>query len=112
MTVIDHLHLRIADLEASRRFHRAGLEALGQGFDPDAPGHFAAAPLYVDSGPVSPVHFASTAPARAAVDHFQAAGGRGKDAPGHRDRHSGHDGAFLLDPDGDTVEVVRHGDRA
>ena len=95
MTVIDHLHLRVADLEASRRFHRAGLEALGQGFDADAP-----------------VHFAFAAPARAAVDHFQAAGGRGKDAPGHRDRHSGHDGAFLLDPDGDTVDDVRHGDRA
>ena len=27
--LIDHLHLRVADLEASKRFYRAALEALG-----------------------------------------------------------------------------------
>ena len=51
MIVLDHIHLRVADLEASRRFYRACLAALGEGFDADAPGHFAAGPLYVDVGP-------------------------------------------------------------
>ena len=27
--LIDHIHLRVADLEASKRFYRAALEALG-----------------------------------------------------------------------------------
>ncbi len=116
MIVIDHIHLRVADLEASRRFYRACLAALGEGFDADAPDHFAAGPLYADVGPPSHVHFAFAAADRAAVDRFHAAGlaagGRDNGGPGLRGYHPGYYGAFLLDPDGNNVEAVHHGDRA
>lgn len=40
--LIDHIHLRVADLEASRRFYRAVLQAIGRDFTGESPGHFAA----------------------------------------------------------------------
>jgi catechol 2,3-dioxygenase-like lactoylglutathione lyase family enzyme len=117
--LIDHLHLRTADLEASRRFYRACLAALGLGLTRDAPDHFVADELYVDraddagQGPVSHVHLAFQAVDRAAVDRFHAAGladgGRDNGAPGERSYHPGYYAAFLLDPDGNSVEAVHHG---
>lgn len=112
---IDHVHLRVADLEASRRFYRACLDALGVALDDDAGDHFAAGPLYVDpaDGETSRVHLAFAAADRAAVDRFHAAGlaagGRDNGAPGERDYHPGYYAAFLRDPDGNNVEAVHHG---
>ena len=52
---------------------------------------------------------------RATVDAFYkaglAAGGRDNGAPGERpDYHPGYYAAFLLDPDGNTIEAVFHGE--
>lgn len=111
--LIDHLHLKVRDLEASRRFYKAALDALGiplvEGQD-----HFFADELWVDVGPaVAHVHFALQAPDRAAVDRFHSAvlsaGGRDNGAPGERQYHPGYYAAFALDPDGNNVEAVYHG---
>lgn len=115
--LIDHLHLRTGDLEASRRFYRACVEALGLGLTEDEPGHFAVDELYVDAADrqASRVHLAFQAADRAAVDRFHAAGlaagGRDNGAPGERGYHPGYYGAFLLDPDDNNVEAVYHGPR-
>ena len=58
--LIDHVHLRVSDLEASRRFYRAVLKALGHDFTSESPQHFSCDELWVDKadGPVSRVHLA------------------------------------------------------
>ena len=117
--LIDHLHLRVRDLEASRRFYAACMQAIGIPLLRDAPDHFVVDELYVDAadrepkGAVSHVHLAFQAKDRSAVDRFHAAGlaagGRDNGAPGERRYHPGYYGAFLLDPDGNNVEAVFHG---
>jgi catechol 2,3-dioxygenase-like lactoylglutathione lyase family enzyme len=97
--LIDHLHLRVRDLEASRRFYKAALGALGIELDRDEPDHFVVDELYVDGADdyASRVHLAFQAADRAAVDRFHAAclaaGGRDNGAPGERDYHPGYYGA-------------------
>lgn len=113
--LIDHVHLRVADLEASRRFYRAALEALGRDFTGEGDSYFAADELWVDraDGPVSRVHLAFQAASREAVHAFYdaalAAGGRDNGRPGERGYHPGYYGAFVLDPDGNNIEAVHHG---
>ena len=112
--LIDHLHLRVADLEASRRFYRAALAALGRTFTSHSDRHFACDPLWVDTadGQVSRVHFAFRAADQQEVDRFYAAaldaGGTDNGAPGFRDYHPGYYAAFVLDPDGNNIEAVFH----
>ena len=111
--LIDHVHLRVADLEASRRFYRGVLNALdlGDAFDGDDR-QFWLDELYVDAspGPLSRVHLAFQAATRAQVDAFHAAGlaagGRDNGAPGLRAYHDRYYAAFLLDPDGNNIEAV------
>src|SRR3989442_12320515 len=117
--LIDHVHLRVSDLEASKRFFRAILESLDlsivvlEGSD-----YFYADELFVDeaSGNVSNVHLAFQAPDRAAVHKFHvaalAAGGRDNGGPGERGYHPGYYAAFVLDPDGNNIEAVYHGPAA
>ena len=38
--LIDHVHLRVSDLEASKRFYRAALEPLGREIIREGPGFF------------------------------------------------------------------------
>ena len=111
--LIDHLHLHARDLEASKRFYKAALDALGLPLV-EGEGHFFCDELWVDeSAPAGPVHFAFQAKDRAAVDAFHAAalaaGGRDNGAPGIREYHPGYYAAFALDPDGNNVEAVHHG---
>jgi catechol 2,3-dioxygenase-like lactoylglutathione lyase family enzyme len=113
--LIDHVHLRVADLEASRRFYKAAPNAVGRDFTSESPDHFAADELWVDKadGPVSRVHLAFQATDRATVDAFHkaalAAGGRDNGKPGERAYHPGYYGAFVLDPNGNNIEAVHHG---
>ena len=66
------------------------------------------------AAPTAGLHFAFQAPDRATVDRFHeaaiAAGGRENGAPGERDYHPGYYAAFLLDPDGNNIEAVYHGE--
>ena len=114
--LIDHVHLRVADLAASGRFYRAILEALGkQGAIHETDAFFSADELWIDraEGPVSKVHLAFQAGDHAAVARFHraglAAGGRDNGPPGERHYHPGYYAAFLLDPDGNNIEAVHHG---
>ena len=114
--LIDHVHLRVADLEASKRFYTAVLRALNLSHAlREGPGFFASDELYVDKadGPVSRVHLAFQAPDRETVDRFHAAalaaGGTDNGGPGERKYHPGYYAAFVRDPDGNNIEVVHHG---
>jgi catechol 2,3-dioxygenase-like lactoylglutathione lyase family enzyme len=111
--MIDHLHLRVRDLEASKRFYRAALGVLGIPLVEDKD-HFMADELWVDVGePLAHVHLAFQAKDRATVDRFHAAvlaaGGRDNGAPGERKYHPGYYAAFAFDPDGNNIEAVHHG---
>jgi catechol 2,3-dioxygenase-like lactoylglutathione lyase family enzyme len=60
-----------------------------------------------------PTHVAFLAETRAQVDAFHAAavgaGGRDGGAPGLRPQyHENYYGAFVLDPDGHNIELVKH----
>jgi lactoylglutathione lyase len=117
--LFDHVHLRVKDLEASKRFYRAVLNVLGIPIGSQSPGHFSADELYVS--PVDPgtppssrgVHLAFQAKDRETVHRFHAAalaaGGRDHGGPGERHYHPGYYAAFVLDPDGNNIEVVFHG---
>lgn len=111
--MIDHLHLRARDLEASRAFYTATLKVLGievTGSDK----HFTADELWVDvGGEHSHVHLAFQTPDRDTVNRWYEAGlkagGKDNGEPGERPYHPGYYAAFLLDPDGNNVEAVHHG---
>lgn len=59
-------------------------------------------------------HLAFQAQDRAMVDAFYKAalshGGRDNGAPGERSYHPGYYAAFVLDPDGNNIEAVFHGE--
>ncbi len=117
--LIDHVHLRVADLGRSRAFYRAAFEALAM-LDAygEGDGCFYIDELYVDEadGEVSRVHLAFEARDREAVDRFHEAalraGGHDNGAPGLRKYHPRYYAAFVLDPDGNNIEVVWHGPTA
>ena len=112
--LLDHVHLRVSDLEASRRFYEAVLEPLGIPVRA-GDGSFAADELYVsdDGEPTRGMHIAFQAPDEETVVRFHqaglAAGGTDNGGPGERSYHPGYYSAYLLDPDGTNVEAVYHG---
>lgn len=114
--LVDHIHLRAADLAASKRFYRAVLQAIGRGQAiQESDDHFSADELWIDraDGKVSSVHLAFQASGPDAVRAFHAAalanGGGDNGAPGERRYHPGYYAAFALDPDGNNIEAVFHG---
>ena len=116
--LIDHVHLRARDLEATRRFYKAILGALGLSASTESPRHVSFDELWIDAlgdekGSETHLHLAFQASDRAAVARFYAAGlaagGRDNGAPGERRYHPGYYAAFLIDPDGNNVEAVFHG---
>ncbi len=119
--LIDHVHLVVDDIEASKRFYRSVLSVLGISLGGEGTDHFWADELYVSSknsrsaqGQLTGrVHLAFQAPNREAVDAFHrvglANGARSNGEPGLRPYHPGYYAAFLLDPDGNNIEAVHHG---
>ena len=114
--LFDHVHIRVADIAASKRFYAAVLEPLGRRFGGEGEDYFWCDEFYVstaDETGVSHVHLAFQADDQETVKRFHAAGlaGGGVDhgAPGFREYHAGYYGAFLLDPDGNNVEATWHG---
>ncbi|UCI06363.1 VOC family protein [Mesorhizobium sp. B1-1-8] len=120
--LIDHLQLVVRDLKASRRFYGALFEVLVIPVGGEAEDYFWADELFVssiDSRTARGVltgrhHLAFQAKDRAMVDAFYraglAAGGKDNGAPGERPYHPGYYAAFLLDPDGNNIEAVFHGE--
>jgi catechol 2,3-dioxygenase-like lactoylglutathione lyase family enzyme len=116
---IDHLWLRVADLERSRTFYETIAPLVGVRVSPaaDAPrfhveGGDRSFALVVGDPATSNVHIAFPAADNAAVDEFHraavAAGYPDNGPPGERGYHRGYYGAFVLDPDGNNIEAVCH----
>jgi catechol 2,3-dioxygenase-like lactoylglutathione lyase family enzyme len=113
--LVDHIQLRTADLEASKRFYAAVLGALGRELIELAPGFFYADELCLtpSDGTRTHVHLAFQTSSREEVHRFYdaaiLAGGRDNGKPGERHYHPGYYAAFVLDPDGNNIEAVYHG---
>ena len=120
--LIDHIQLVVADLAASQSFYTAVLETLGVPLGGTGEGYFWADELFVSSKDSQAAqgaltgrhHLAFQANDRASVDAFHQAalahGGIDNGAPGERPYHPGYYAAFVLDPDGNNIEAVFHGD--
>ena len=121
--LIDHLQLVVRDLDASRRFYAAVLDVLGVPIGGEGDDYFWADELFVSSAGSAAAqgsltgrhHLAFQAADAAMVDAFHIAalanGGRDNGAPGMRDHyHPGYYAAFVLDPDGNNIEAVFHGE--
>lgn len=120
--LIDHIQLVVKDLSAARRFYTAVLDVLGIPMGGEGDRFFWADELCVSTAD-SPAaegaltgrnHFAFQAQDRAMVDAFYKAalanGGKDHGAPGQRPYHPGYYAAFVLDPDGNNIEAVYHGE--
>lgn len=120
--LIDHVQLVVKDLAAARKFYVAVLDVLQIPLGGEMDGFFWADELCVSSAD-SPAaigkltgrnHIAFQAQNRAMVDAFYKAalanGGRDHGPPGERPYHPGYYAAFVLDPDGNNIEAVYHGE--
>ena len=120
--LIDHIQLVVRDLPASQAFYTAVFEALGVPLGGTGPDWFWADELFVSSADseaatgelTGRTHLAFQARDRATVEAFHAAalahGGRDNGPPGERPYHPGYYAAFVLDPDGNNIEAVYHGE--
>lgn len=118
--MIDHLGFSVSDIQLSKEFYAKALApigyqvvmdfgeavGLGAGGKPD---------LWLSKGTGTnpPLHIAFVAETRAQVDAFYdaaiAAGGKDNGKPGLRPQyHPNYYGAFVIDRDGNNVEVVKH----
>ncbi|MDX6412709.1 MAG: hypothetical protein QOH23_119 [Gaiellaceae bacterium] len=120
LDVFDHLGMRVSDFEASRRFYELVLAQLGYG-EPYRADHFfewedlALSPASDDRPVTRNLHLALLASSREAVDGWwramTTAGHRDDGEPGTRPQYSSsYYGAFVRDPDGNSVEAVHHGE--
>ena len=117
--LIDHLQLVVRDLAASRRFYQAVFDTIGVPLGGEGPDFFWADELFISSASSEAAagqltgrhHLAFQARDSATAFHTAAiaAGGTDNGAPGERPYHPGYYGAFVLDPDGNNIEVVYHG---
>ena len=120
--LIDHIQLVVRDLPAARSFYTAVFDVLGIPLGGSGVDYFWADELFI-STPDSEAaqghltgrhHLAFQARDRAMVDAFHqaalAAGGKDNGAPGERPDHPGYYGAFVIDPDGNNIEAVYHGE--
>jgi len=119
--LIDHLQLVVADLERSKRFYVAVLNKLDVPIGGEAADYFWADELFVSTKEsqaaagalTGRVHLAFQAASadqvRACYEAGIAAGGKDNGAPGERPYHPGYFAGFLLDPDGNNIEIVFHG---
>lgn len=120
--LIDHIQLVVRNLSASQKFYTAIFEVLKIPMGGTGEGFFWADELFVstaDSKAAQGVltgrhHLAFQAQNRDIVDAFYKAaianGGKGNGAPGERPYHPGYYAAFVLDPDGNNIEAVYHGE--
>lgn len=116
--LIDHVHLRARNFTNTRYFYETVLAVLGARIDQQGEGWFQVDELFVDAADArtipTHIHLAFQARDRAMVDAFYkaalAAGGTDNGSPGERHYHPGYYGAFVLDPDGNNIEAVFHGE--
>jgi catechol 2,3-dioxygenase-like lactoylglutathione lyase family enzyme len=116
---IDHLWIRVADLAASTAFYRivaaaAGFDVRHEGAERTtfAGGTSGGTFSLVPGPPTEHLHMAfpgNDEGVRRFYREATAAGHRGNGEPGERPQyHPGYYAAFVLDPDGNNIEVVDH----
>ena len=120
--LIDHIQLVVRDLDASRRFYQAVFDVLDVPMGGMEKDYFWADELFVTSADSVAAtgeltgrhHLAFQADSSEMVKAFHAAGlnagGKDNGGPGERPYHPGYYAAFLLDPDGNNIEAVFHGE--
>jgi catechol 2,3-dioxygenase-like lactoylglutathione lyase family enzyme len=116
--VVDHLWIRVADVVEAKRFyeHVAPFGGFRLNHDSAERAQFiggTASFSLVAGEATENLHIAFPAAENATVDEFHAAliraGYRDHGGPGERPvYHPGYYGAFVLDPDGNNIEVVCH----
>lgn len=120
--LIDHIHLVVRDLPASRQFYEAIFDALKVPIGVVGEDYFWVDELFVSSihsqaaaGKLTGRHHLAFQTAnRSMVIAFHtaglSAGGKDNGEPGERPYHPGFFAAYLLGPDGDNIEAVHHGE--
>lgn len=120
--LVDHIQLVVRDLPAAQKFYAAVVDALGIPMGGTGEGFFWADELFVSTADSAAAqgkltgrhHLAFQAKDRAMVDAFYRAalahGGKDNGPPGERNYHPGYYAAFVLDPDGNNIEAVFHGE--
>ncbi len=118
--MLDHVTLKVRDLEKAKAFYSAALKPLGYavmmefgsyaGLGAGKPDFW----ITADPETVRATHIAFGAKDRKVVDAFYeaaiAAGATDNGKPGIRaDYHPSYYAAFVHDPDGNNLEVVNHG---
>jgi catechol 2,3-dioxygenase-like lactoylglutathione lyase family enzyme len=116
--IVDHLWIRVADVAAARRFYETIAPHAGLRLTTDTAerAQFAGATgsfSLVRGAPTENVHLAFPTHDDGDVQGFHdaaiGAGYRSKGPPGERPRyHPGYYAAYVLDPDGNNIEVVNH----
>jgi len=119
--MIDHVSVRVLDFPRSVEFYKAALAPLGYDLLMEYPGAAGLGTpgkpdvwLMQTDKPLNPTHVALSSQ-RDLVDAFHAAalaaGGTDNGPPGVRaDYHPHYYAAFILDPEGNNIEVVCHAD--
>ena len=118
--MIDHLGLRVSDFDASARFYDTLLAPLGISRSSTEDwivewDDFCISPVSDGKPAATGLHIGFVAPSRDHVDEAWRiaveAGARDDGEPGPRTVYGpDYYGGFLLDPDGNSVEAVHHGD--
>lgn len=120
--LIDHVQLVVRDLSAAQRFYTAIADVLNIPVGGSGEGFFWIDELVVSATDSEAAlgeltgrqHLAFQAQDRAMVDAVHRAalanGGRDNGAPGLRPYHPDYYAAFMLDPDGNNIEAVYHGE--
>ncbi|MDO8878562.1 MAG: VOC family protein [Pseudolabrys sp.] len=120
--LIDHIQMVVDDLAAARRFYEAIFKVLDIPIGGEAKDYFWADELFISTVDSESAlgkttgrhHLAFQAKDRAVVEAFYkaalAAGGKDNGAPGKRKYHPGYYAAFVLDPAGNNIEAVYHGE--
>jgi len=120
--LIDHIQLVVRDLPASQAFYTAVFDALQIPMGAVGEDYFWADELFVSTADSKAAqgaltgrhHLAFQAQNRAMVEAFYEAalakGGKDNGGPGEREYHPGYYAAFVIDPDGNNIEAVYHGE--
>ena len=120
--LIDHIQLVVKDVDASRRFYEAVLKVLNIPIGGSEKDFFWADEIVVSTADseaaegklTGRVHLAFQARDKETVQEFYETallnGGTDHGKPGLRNYHPGYYAAFVLDPDGNNIEAVFHGE--
>lgn len=120
--LIDHIQLVVRDITAARRFYTAIFDVLNIPISGNGDDYFWADELFISTPDSESAqgaltgrhHLAFQAQSRDMVEAFYKAalssGGKDNGAPGDRAYHPGYYAAFVLDPDGNNIEAVYHGE--